>query len=212
MASTDSDKTLDMVLQIAGERGWRDVTIEMVAERTGQSASDLAQTYPDKRALLNALSDRFERLAEATVDAEVRDPSLPVPERLFDAIMTRFELLQEHRDGYTAILASARTDPGMAFAGLTRLPPAMGLVLRQTGLGDRGPIGCLRRKVLAALYFSVLQVWLNDNSEDLGPTMAALDKRLRQLDEIVASTPIGRKRSRKERGLSMEKSFCCSAA
>ncbi len=200
MAVEDSDKILDAVLLVAGEQGWSDLTIEVAAERAGVSAPEAISLYPDKRKILNALADRFERLADATVDAEAGDPSLPVPERLFDAIMTRFELLQEHRDGYAAVLAAARTDPGMALAGLARLTPAMGLVLRQTGLGDRGPIGCLRRKVLAGLYLSVLQVWLTDTSEDLGPTMAALDKRLRQLDEIVASTPIGRKRRSRRKG------------
>ncbi|MEP3114712.1 TetR/AcrR family transcriptional regulator [Nisaea sp.] len=200
MAVDDSDKILDAVLLVAGEQGWSDLTIEAAAERAGVSAPEAISVFPDKRRILNALADRFERLAATTVDAEAGDPSLPVPERLFDAIMTRFELLQEHRDGYAAVLAAARTDPGMALAGLARLTPAMGLVLRQTGLGDRGPIGCLRRKVLAGLYLSVLQVWLSDTSEDLGPTMAALDKRLRQLDEIVASTPIGRKRRGRKKG------------
>ncbi|MEO9904421.1 MULTISPECIES: TetR/AcrR family transcriptional regulator [Alphaproteobacteria] len=200
MAVDDSDKILDAVLLVAGEQGWNDLTIEAAAERAGVSAPEAISVFPDKRRILNALADRFERLAATTVDAEAGDPSLPVPERLFDAIMTRFELLQEHRDGYAAVLAAARTDPGMALAGLARLTPAMGLVLRQTGLGDRGPIGCLSRKVLAGLYLSVLQVWLSDTSEDLGPTMAALDKRLRQLDEIVASTPIGRKRRSRKKG------------
>lgn len=202
MAPVNSDKILDTVLQVAGERGWSDLTLEMVAEHAGLTSSEIIRLYPDKRRILNALADRFERLADETVDAEARDPSLPVPERLFDAIMTRFELLQEHRDGYAAILGAARSDPCMAFAGLARLSPAMGMVLRQTGLGARGPLGCLRRKVLGALYFSVLQVWLNDESEDLGPTMAALDKRLRQLDEIVASTPMGRKSHTGEGGSS----------
>tara|TARA_E500000305_G_scaffold78949_1_gene64738 strand:+ start:3221 stop:3835 length:615 start_codon:yes stop_codon:yes gene_type:complete len=200
MAVEDGDKILDTVLLVAGEQGWSDLTIEMVAERAGVSAPEANSLYSGKRAILNALADRFERLADATVDAEARDPSLPVPERLFDAIMTRFELLQEHRDGYAAILAAARMDPGMALAGLTRLTPAMGSVLRQTGLGRRGPAGCLRRKVLAGLYLSVLQVWLKDTSEDLGPTMAALDKRLRRLDEMLSSTPIGRKRRNPEKG------------
>lgn len=202
MEPVNSDKILDTVLEVAGEQGWRDLTIEMVAEKAGISAPEVISLYPGKRAILNALADRFERLADATVDEDARDPSLPVPERLFDAIMTRFELLQEHRDGYVAILAAARLDPCMTLAGLTRLSLAMGVVLRQTGLGDRGPLGCLRRKVLGALYISVMQVWLNDDSEDLGPTMAALDKRLRQLDEIVASTPMKRKKPFQESGFS----------
>ena len=86
----------------------------------------------------------------------------------------------------------------MALTGATRLQPAMGIVLRQPGLEGRGLSGFLRRKVLSALYLSVLQVWLKDESEDLGPTMAALDKRLRQLDEIVMATPFRRKTRQEE--------------
>ncbi|MEQ8333651.1 TetR/AcrR family transcriptional regulator [Nisaea sp.] len=202
MVPANVDKILDAVLDVAGERGWTGLTIDMVAVRAGVSVSDVTALYPDKRAILNGLADRFERAVDAAVDAEARDPSLPVPERLFDVIMTRFELLQEHRAGHTAIFGAARLDPCMALPGLVRLPSAMSAVLRQTGLGDRGPLGCLRRQVLAGLYISIVQVWLKDESDDLGPTMAALDSRLRQLDEIVASTPMGRKRPRKERGLS----------
>ena len=190
MAPVNNTQILDAVLAIAGEQGWRDLTIDMVAERTGFPASEIIRVFPDKRRILNALADRLERLAGEAVDAEARNPSLPAPERLFEVIMTRFELLQEHRDGYAAIVSAARRDPCVALVGLCRLASAMGMVLRQAGLGKGGPLGCLRRKVLGALCISVLQVWLGDESEDLGPTMAALDKRLRQLDEIVASLPM----------------------
>lgn len=198
MVPAGADKILDAVLDVAGERGWTRLSIDMVAARAGVPVSDVTGLYPDKRAILNGLADRFEQTADAAVDEDARDLSLPVPERLFDAIMTRLELLQEHRRGYAAIFGAARLDPGMALTSIVRLHSAMSSLLRQTGLADRGPLGCLRRKVLAGLYISVIQVWTKDESEDLGPTMAALDRRLRQLDEIVASTPMGRKSPRKE--------------
>ena len=198
MAPADSETILDKVLEIAGDKGWTGLTMEMVAEGAGVPLADLTRAYPRKSAILNALADRFEQLAEVATDPEACDPSLPVPERLFDAIMTRFELMQEHRDGYVAIIGAARRDPCMALTGATRLQPAMGIILRQTGLEGRGLSGFLRRKVLSALYLSVLQVWLKDESEDLGPTMAALDKRLRQLDEIVMVTPFRGKTRQKE--------------
>ena len=81
---------------------------------------------------------------------------------------------------------------------MSRSSARRGGILRQTGLEGRGLSGFLRRKVLSALYLSVLQVWLKDESEDLGPTMAALDKRLRQLDEIVMVTPFRGKTRQKE--------------
>lgn len=191
MASTDNDKILDAALAVAGERGWFALTLHDVAERVGLSPADLERSFRTKRALLDGIADRFDREAVGAVDPDADDPDLPPPERLFDALMTRFELLQEHRGGYVALLNAARRDPCMALGGLPRLQSAMGDVLHLSGLGTRGPMECLRRKVLAALYISVLKVWLGDRSEDLGPTMAALDSRLRKLDEFVASTPFG---------------------
>lgn len=197
MSSADSEKILDAALDVAGEHGWFALTLHDVAERAGVPPAELERSFRTKRALLDGLADRFDREAVSAVDPDAEDPDLPPPERLFDALMTRFELLQDHRDGYAALLRAARRDPCMALGGVPRLHSAMGDVLHLSGLGSRGPIGCLRRKVLAALYLSVLNVWLDDRSEDLGPTMAALDTRLRKLDEIVASTPFrGRKHRR----------------
>ena len=153
MEPVNNTKILDAVLTIAGEQGWRDLTIDMVAERTGFPASEIIRVFPDKRRILNALADRLERLAEEAVDVEAGNPSLPVPERLFDVIMTRFELLQERRDGYAAIISAARLDPRLALASLCHLASAMGMVLRQAGLREGGALGCLRRKVLGALAF-----------------------------------------------------------
>jgi len=195
MSSADTDKILDAALDVAGERGWFALTLREVAQRAGLSPADLERRYRTKQALLGGIADRFDRQAVSSVDPDVENPGLPARERLFDALMTRFELLQEHRDGYVALLKAARRDPCLALGGLPRLLSAMGDVLHLCGLGARGPVGCLRRKVLAALYLSVLRVWMKDRSEDLGPTMAALDSRLRKLDGIVASTPFGRPKS-----------------
>lgn len=193
MSVADTDRILDAALDIAGERGWFALTLHGVAERAGLSPTDLERRFRTKRDLLDGIADRFDREAVGAVDPDVANPDLPAPERLFDALMTRFELLQEHRDGYAALLKAARRDPCMALGGLPRLLSAMGDVLHMSGLGARGPVGCLRRKVLAALYLSVLRVWMEDRSDDLGPTMAALDSRLRKLDEVVASMPFGRR-------------------
>ncbi|WP_193186726.1 TetR/AcrR family transcriptional regulator [Nisaea sediminum] len=196
MSSVDTDKILDAALDVAGARGWFALTLHDVAEHAGLPPVELERSFRTKRALLDGIADRFDREAVAAVDPDAEDPDLPAPERLFDALMTRFELLQEHRGGYSALLKAARRDPCMALGGLPRLHSAMGDVLHLSGIGTRGPIGCLRRKVLAALYVSVLNVWLDDRSEDLGPTMAALDKRLRKLDELVASSPFRTKKPR----------------
>ena len=45
--------------------------------------------------------------------------------------------------------------------------------------------GIIRVKGLAAIYLSVLRVWLNDDSEDMAQTMSALDRALRRAEFLL---------------------------
>jgi ubiquinone biosynthesis protein COQ9 len=52
-------------------------------------------------------------------------------------------------------------------------------MLEASGVSTSGWRGALRVKTLAAVYLSVLRVWLDDGSPDMIKTMAVLDRRLR---------------------------------
>jgi len=55
----------------------------------------------------------------------------------------------------------------------------------------------LRSKGLLAIWLATLKVWLEDDSPDLAPTMAALDRNLRRAESAVMGldrlSPLGRK-------------------
>ena len=52
--------------------------------------------------------------------------------------------------------------------------------LEAAGAPAQRPIDLLRVKLLAGIHLSVMRVWLRDDSEDLGRTMASLDKALKR--------------------------------
>lgn len=192
MVLADTDRLLDAAMEMIAESGWHSLTLAGLAEYAGVDLQDVKRHFSTKRRLLVVLADRFDRAAMDAIDPDAADPSVPVRERLFDALMTRFELLQEHRAAHVALLNAARTDPAMLAIAAPRVGGAMEKLLRKTSVGARGPILCVQSKVLSALYLSVLRVWVGDESEDLGPTMSALDRNLARLDELVASLPFCR--------------------
>jgi hypothetical protein len=64
---------------------------------------------------------------------------------------------------------------------------SMGWTLTAAGVPVSGCRGRLARRLVAALYVSVLPTFFRDDSRDLGTTMATLDKRLNQVEALFST-------------------------
>ncbi len=176
-------RVVDAALALAAERPWAEVTLAAVAGRAGVALADLYPRLASKGAIL----DRFAR----RIDRQVLggdDPSLssePARDRLFDVLMRRFEALAPHRAALKSIAAAERRDP---LGLLSRLPgflESMRWMIEAAGLDGTGWRGLLRQRGAAAVFLAVMPVFLEDESEDLGKTMAALDKQIARGDRIM---------------------------
>lgn len=176
---------IESALTLAASRGWARVGLGDIAEAAEVSLAELHGEFSSKGAIVAAYF--------ANVDREVlaaRDPEMagrPATERLFDVFMKRFDLLNAQREGVTAIVRSGPWDPETYLCEPVRLRRSMRWMLEAADLSSAGLRGQLRIKALCALYISMLRVWLHDDSEDMGRTMAVLDRRLRRLDRLTRS-------------------------
>ncbi len=180
-------QVLDAALELAALQGWRDTTMEDVAEAAKLPLGEVLAVYPSKAAIVSA----FSRTIDAKV-IEADDPDLagqPPRDRLFDVMMRRFDALNPHKEATRAMVGAALRDPASAVRGAFVLRRSMARMLEAAQIGSPGVCGgvrgILRIKGLAAIYLAVLRVWLGDDSDDLAPTMAALDKRLRQAESLI---------------------------
>ena len=100
--------------------------------------------------------------------------------------MRRFEALRPYRAGLRAILRDSVGNPALLgmLPGLLR---SMGWTLTAAGLPASGCRGRIARRVVGAIYVSLLPAFFRDESRDLGTTMATLDKRLRQVEQIFST-------------------------
>ena len=89
-------------------------------------------------------------------------------DRLFDVLMRRFEAMRPYRAGLRAILRDSVGSPALLrmLPGLLR---SMGWTLTAAGLPAAGFRGRLARRVVGAIYVSVLPTFFRDESRDLGP-------------------------------------------
>ncbi|BDP44648.1 TetR family transcriptional regulator (plasmid) [Deinococcus aetherius] len=110
-------KILDAALHVFAERGYGATTTTAIAEQAGVSVGSLYQFFPNKEAVLYALSERFDAsfftwLDEALAGSEGHRSTVEWIDALFDALV---EMDQQH-PGLFRVLAHAYTSPEFARA------------------------------------------------------------------------------------------------
>ncbi|WP_404383518.1 hypothetical protein [Caenispirillum salinarum] len=186
-APTDFDAIGAAVFAVATAKGWSKVTPAEVAFHAGLDPRDVARSHPGHEALVD---EAFRMIDRHALEGRTEpDPSEPVRERLFDVLMARFEALKPHREAVDRYVRGLPLHPMTGMISALRLGRSMALSLEAAGISASGVRGYVRIKGLAYTYLWVLRVFLSDDTEDLARTMAALDKALKNVDDIVAMVP-----------------------
>jgi AcrR family transcriptional regulator len=198
MNTSSENLRVDVVaaaLQIAADGGWRGASLGDIAEASGVPVDELRGDFPDKPSILAAfIADIDEEVLSRNRRFEDEDTPR---DRLFEILMGRFDALGPHRSAVGALFRDIARDPiSLCMLGPTILGTS-GPILDAAGISETGPFGCLRSKGLLAIWLATFKVWLEDDSPDLAPTMAALDRNLRHAESAVMGldrlSPIGRR-------------------
>ncbi len=188
------DAIIDAAMELAALEGWRHVTLGDIARHAKVSLADLYGHYPSKSAILAGFLRRADQAMLTGIDPEEMDES--PRERLFDVIMRRFDALRPHREAVRAVLRDSVRDPVSALClAAGPMQRTLDWMLEASGIDSGGMRGAIRRKGLGVIYLSVLRVWLDDDSEDMARTMAALDRQLKRAESLIQSVPGARRRS-----------------
>ena len=170
------DAAVLAALALAAEKGWLAVTMGEIGRRAGIPAAEMHDMFEDRFDILAAYGRMLDRKVLAAVGAPDNDVS--ERDRLFEIMMERFDALNEHRDGVIAILDTFIPDPKQAIVSLPHLCRSMAWMLDAAGIPTGGVKGVMKIMGLTALYLKTLRTWREDDSADMGKTMAELDKNL----------------------------------
>ncbi len=170
------NKAIDAFMAVIARRGWPQATLDVVAAEAGMPLSDMLRIGSSRFDLLEAFGKRTD--CEAVRAAEDEGGSQAVRDRLFALVMGRLDALDTHKAAIKVLMKAAPADLGLALFFAREVPRSMALLAEAAGVSAAGPLGAIRAHGLAVLYLSVVRVWLQDDSEDQGPTLKALDKNL----------------------------------
>ena len=182
-APVPDQRIIDAMLSVAAEKGWVKLGLHDIAAEAGISLAQLHEHYPHKMAILGACMKRADQevlagMGKGSDEETTRD-------RLFDLLMRRFDALNPHKDAIRAILRDLPRDPPAALFLACRAKNSMRWMLEAAGASCGGLLGRIRIKGLVAIYAATMRVWLGDDSEDMGKTMAFLDKRLSRAEMVM---------------------------
>ena len=171
------DRIIDAALDLAAERPWGNISLGDIAAAARQPLGKLHEQFPSKTAIVRAVMERTNAVMLAAVDPKAEDE--PPRDRLLDVMMQRLDALAPHRAAMRSILRDLTFDPLSTLSLGPGFLASMAWTLEAAGISASGFRGTLRTKGLAAIYLGALSVWLNDDSEDQGKTLALLDRRLK---------------------------------
>jgi ubiquinone biosynthesis protein COQ9 len=178
--ATPKGRILAAALACAANKDWAEVALLDIAEAAGLSLAELRGEFASKTAIIAALLRAIDE--EVLRRAPKRSEGQEARDRLFDIVMTRFDVLAPHKAALRSIYRSGPADFALAGPFLS----SQHWMLEAAGIGTDGTSGALRVAGLGLAYASVFRTWLEDDDPGLARTMAALDRRLRRGERTLA--------------------------
>ena len=179
----------EALLRLVAADGWRKLSYTEIAKDAGLSLAAAYEAYPSKAAILTGIGRDTDARLFASLEEDPLDGS--VKDRLFDLTMRRFDILNEHKQAYAALVWELPHTPLEASCLALQLRRSLGNMLEASGVSASGLRGAVRIEGLGAIYACALRVWLKDETADLSKTMAELDKRLAQVERWIGLTRRG---------------------
>ena len=178
--ASETDRLIDAALRLIEQQGWRRLAMASVAAEAGLPILSVYRTFPSRWAILCGFSRRIDEAVLAVpLDS---GPDERPRDRVFDLLMRRFDALQPYRGALEVLSRELPADPVAALATGAGLLRSMSWMLETAGVATHGLGGAVAVKLTSAAYMATVRVWLRDDTPDLAPTMAALDRRLRGVE------------------------------
>ncbi len=181
MSETNDDALIAALWRVIAAHGWPGLTMGRLAGESGVPMATLRERFPCR---LDALVLHGRTIDRAVLAGTIAGQGGAARDRLFDVLMRRLDAMQPHRAGILRFVRDLPRDPGLAAWLAPHLAQSMRWMLDAAEIeADAG-----RRRLLAlglaGVWLGTLRAWAEDESEDLGHTMAALDRLLDRAGQI----------------------------
>ena len=176
-------RIISATLKLAETITWQEITLDKIAIVAKIEPNILLQNFSSKLSILDA----FNRQLDAKIRKEFTKTKNvgSAREQLFDIIMVRFDCLNSYKKALKLIYKTTIPyDLRASICGLNNVTNSMKIVLNIAEISTNTPLGCIRTKLLSAIFVRSFVTWLSDGSADMAKTMAKLDSDLAKAERL----------------------------
>lgn len=170
------NRAIIAAMSLAAKHDWGDITLADVAAEANLNVADLRREFSCKSDILRSFQKEVD--TEALAKVKPAGPDDSVRDRVFEAVMLRFEVLTPHKAALKRLACHFKCRPGEASMLLCSGLASQYWTLSSAGAKLEGPSAVVRIAGLSAVYSRAFKVWLKDDSQSLDKTMATLDRGL----------------------------------
>ncbi|CAK7192473.1 hypothetical protein COMNV_00672 [Commensalibacter sp. Nvir] len=173
-------KILQQGMLLFAKKGWDNTTLVQIAEYVHLPVYQVRKNFPFKICLLIYLNQLVDK---NTMEQPYQGQRLP--EYLFDAMMNRFDILQQYREGYISIVKLLPSHPSLALLIGFGTQRSMKWIAESARINTMGFKGFVCIEGLTAIWTVAFKTWLKDTTHDLSRTMASLDKTITKAGKLA---------------------------
>ncbi len=168
----------EKTLQMLKKKSWDKISINQIIKKNHKARKSI-NTKKDLLININRYVDFHLKQKIVSIDES------NTKDMLFELIMLRFDILQQHRDSFLSLFNFYKSRPQKSLVLIPSFLESMFLVASIANIEIHGLKGSLKIKGIFITYFATYFEWLNDKSQSLDKTMIALDKNLDRFSKIL---------------------------
>ena len=179
------DQIYKKIMEKISSDGWQMLDFESLSKEFDFDVLTKNGGVTNKMDLLVSFSEFVDASVKQLFDDDLKDGEISVRERLLEALLIRFDVLAPYKVGIVELMKTFPNSPNFVFTGANSLRLSMEATLAAIGLESNGISRVIRVKGLSMVFLSAICTWSRDDSEDLSATTRVLDKRLKNVEELM---------------------------
>ena len=179
------DQIYKKIMEKIASDGWQMLDFESLSKEFDFDVLTKNGGVTNNMDLLVAFAEFVDASVKQLFDDDLKDSEISVRERLLEALLIRFDVLAPYKVGIVELMKTFPNSPNFVFTGANSLRLSMEATFAAIGLESNGISGVVRVKGLSMVFLSAICTWSRDDSEDLSATTRVLDKRLKNVEELM---------------------------
>ena len=172
---------IKLAFKLIEEKGWNDFSLEKLAKEKSIKMEDLNFFFKDETKLIESFSEMIDEQVIKEVDLNEFNQN-SVKDNIFELIMIRFEMLSPYKKSLDILLKQLKYEPKTLKKLTKKIFNSLDLFLEISNAKNNYVFDFLKLNIMFIIYGYTFKIWLEDDSEDMGKTMAEVDKWLSEAE------------------------------